>query len=1332
MLFYCYGKKVEIDENTILDNYLFKKIHEALLYNKELIPGRNGIPKGLQFIVDDTQYRAYFESDKAQKNSSPFEIIDEKDLNFDVVYANTLFIHFDDDEFKDKYIACKLSKQCLLNNYTFQNKNNMTSINSNEIDYCLIDVAIDNQSNENKLGKYYQYFEILLKKLESKKEETRFELNLDLLKKEYSLFNDIVVDDKSMLLPIKGGFSFIKEVVVEYTTNDEHQEHFNLQIAHIKNEDKTYRKKLLDEKIVIDKQTTIYELCDLDEQEKEKIEWLIKDDKTEKVFIAEDLKGEITRVRRILNAITKINSGNVQNLRLVDTICNNSIDYFDYDFDVKDEILVEIADKYPVFKKNKEQLIAMAKVLDMDKRNIDVMLIQGPPGTGKTELITALIKELSHNGKSILVSSNVHVACDNIIERIKGDKEIVVKRYKNLKETDKFKNEKLVNQQNYIKQQVFDKYQLNGNAVYDLDGLKKLEEIRLEKENLLKETSKKYSALISEENEFSYFIHQLEELDKKINEKKKEIEANQEEKHILQDEIEIINKDLSEINDELIDIREETKKKSKEHTNLSKELNTFKKKANEAEKEISQLEDDISSLQKKIDASKDFIIKIDESVLEIENRIEELESIDIVSLQNEIKNNFINLTLIDTNYKCFEDGVKQINDLISLVAVLNNRNLYLEDIPQKLLSNDFKNCSFLNKIFEDLQILNKYYKSDTTSKILSIFKMKSNGNNISYWEYRNSKRNVIDFINYILNYRSKIFNDIIKKEINKDKIQKLIEKERSNKNRKAFDKEKSEQEISSFKKSISQKEDVLRDKNVIYQNLQSDIENLETKVTNLKLELDELIDDEKDLQADLKDAKNKLLTKNKLLKNNDTSYNALEKDFSKLLENTHSLEKIIDELSNNEEFTKFKNEIDNCNKLRNVLSIEIEQLNNQIEFLNYCHASLTKVNDNTILFDYIKELQDLSKYKTEDLSKYLEGCGNLFDVEFNVGGADKNGSILSMTTNQVAQVYNRDMTFDYAIIDEASKCSLQDLLVCLPIANHLVLIGDYMQLDPIYDEYKDLDDDSKKVFYNCEHFWDELNKSAFSILLIKAIEKNYKNRLSSFYVCRNVAVMKRQYRMNKGIFDLISPVYKIHRGFELIDEKNTKSNDVLCLNISGKEDSVLIGDRPTYKNRYEANYIKETIDYIRENYNKLDIKTIGIITGYSGQVQELNRILNKLTKQDIKIEIGTFDRFQGKEFDLVLVSLVRTEKLGFLNDVRRMNVAFSRAKKHLIIFGNIKDIVKNCMTIKKDSDDLTPAEKERRYVNDNLLPKLLELSAYNDCLSVNEAILKIKKMLEVN
>lgn len=103
MLFYCYGKKVEVDENTILDNYLFKKIHEALLYNKELIPGRNGIPKGLQFIVDDTQYRAYFESDKAQKNSSPFEIIDEKDLNFDVVYANTLFIHFDDDEFKDKY-----------------------------------------------------------------------------------------------------------------------------------------------------------------------------------------------------------------------------------------------------------------------------------------------------------------------------------------------------------------------------------------------------------------------------------------------------------------------------------------------------------------------------------------------------------------------------------------------------------------------------------------------------------------------------------------------------------------------------------------------------------------------------------------------------------------------------------------------------------------------------------------------------------------------------------------------------------------------------------------------------------------------------------------------------------------------------------------------------------------------------------------------------------------------------------------------------------------------------------------------------------------------------
>ncbi len=1326
MLFYCSGKKVEVDENTKFSNYLFKRIYEALLYNKEMVPGKNGIPKSIQFSVNDIIYFSYFETGSNPNAPVPFEIIDEQDLNFDEVYANTIFIRFNDENFKNKYISCKLSKRCCESDRYLKGYDDITSMKNNKDDFCVLYADFSSQSNIDKLEKYHDYFNMLLIKLESK-EETRFEINLDLMKENYSSFNDTAVDDKSLLLPVYGKFSYIKEVVLKYTIKGENKElHINLQNCYVKNENSLYRKKLIDLHINLDEKTTIYELCDLEEQDRNEIEWVIKNDKTEKLYITEDLKGEITRLKRILRALSRISSENVENLNLVETICNNSIDEFKYKFNVNDTSLDEITNKYPRFKQNKEQAIAMKKVLDMDINNVDVMLIQGPPDTGKTELIIALIKELFHRGKNILVSSNVHVACDNIIERIKDDKEIIVKRYKNLNQTSSYKIEKLINQQNYVKSQVYNKYKINDNPILNFDELKSLQ---LKKANQLKEINEHYDELKTKQYDFFCKIQQLKDLETNIIQNKEKIETKQEEIRVLEDEIKVLNKNLSDLNDELSGTLAEFNQKTQEYDNLVKNIDKFKAKTNKVDLKISQLNDEITTLQNNIDFNKDNIKYIEENCLKIEKEIEELYSINIENLRNEIQDKFYHCICIENANNYFEKAIKKINDFISLVAILNNQNLSLMAITKKLLSNNFKDCSFISEILEDLEILNKYYSYDATSKILSVFKIKSKVNNVSYWDYLKAKEKVLNFIYNILSTKKEILNTIIDNNINKGEILKRINRRKGSIQKQTIQKENLEQKILTTNNSILQNEKNLENQVAIRENLQHNIMMMEPNVAMLKYDIDELVDDEKSLQEDILQQKKKLQEKNELLKNYYESLKKLEDELSNLTINEKTFNQSIDLLSNNEEFLTFKQSLDACEKLQNDLSTEINQLNNKIQFLNKCQMSLTSVKDNSILFDYIKELRDISNCKIEDLNKYFDGCGNLFDAEFNVGGENK-GSILSMTTNQVAQVYRKDMTFDYAIIDEASKCSLQDLLISLPIVKNIVLIGDYMQLDPVYDRYKDLDDDTKKIFDDCKQFWEELNKSAFSLLLTKAIENNYKNQLTSFNICNNVAIMKRQYRMNKGIFDLISPIYKIHNGFELIDEKNTKSNDVLCLNIYGKEEIVFIGERPTYRNVFEANYIKDTIEYIAQNYDKLDIKTIGIITGYNGQVRELNKILKKPTKQSLKIEIGTFDRFQGKEFDLVLVSLVRTEKLGFLDDVRRMNVAFSRAKKHLIIFGNIKEIVKNCMVKKTYQTNLTPIQKEHRYVNDELLPKLSRLSDSNDCHSANEAIQKIKKMLE--
>jgi superfamily I DNA and/or RNA helicase len=77
---------------------------------------------------------------------------------------------------------------------------------------------------------------------------------------------------------------------------------------------------------------------------------------------------------------------------------------------------------------------------------------------------------------------------------------------------------------------------------------------------------------------------------------------------------------------------------------------------------------------------------------------------------------------------------------------------------------------------------------------------------------------------------------------------------------------------------------------------------------------------------------------------------------------------------------------------------------------------------------------------------------------------------------------------------------------------------------------------------------------------------------------------------------------------------------------------------------------------------------MAIITPYSAQV----RLLRELLRQP-EIEIDSVDGFQGREKEAVIVSLVRSNpegEIGFLEDIRRMNVALTRARRKLIVIGD--------------------------------------------------------------
>ena len=79
---------------------------------------------------------------------------------------------------------------------------------------------------------------------------------------------------------------------------------------------------------------------------------------------------------------------------------------------------------------------------------------------------------------------------------------------------------------------------------------------------------------------------------------------------------------------------------------------------------------------------------------------------------------------------------------------------------------------------------------------------------------------------------------------------------------------------------------------------------------------------------------------------------------------------------------------------------------------------------------------------------------------------------------------------------------------------------------------------------------------------------------------------------------------------------------------------------------------------------------VAILTFYRGQESELSNRLRSLCKQNrspfrlgcLIIELGTVDRFQGNEADIVILSYVRTNAPGFLDSANRLNVAITRAR----------------------------------------------------------------------
>ncbi|XP_038034301.1 5'-3' DNA helicase ZGRF1 isoform X11 [Anas platyrhynchos] len=89
---------------------------------------------------------------------------------------------------------------------------------------------------------------------------------------------------------------------------------------------------------------------------------------------------------------------------------------------------------------------------------------------------------------------------------------------------------------------------------------------------------------------------------------------------------------------------------------------------------------------------------------------------------------------------------------------------------------------------------------------------------------------------------------------------------------------------------------------------------------------------------------------------------------------------------------------------------------------------------------------------------------------------------------------------------------------------------------------------------------------------------------------------------------------------------------------------------------------------------------IGVITLYKSQMCKIQNLLNSVHSEAFEIkavQVSTVDAFQGAEKEIIVLSCVRTRQMGFIDSEKRMNVALTRAKRHLLIVGNLACLSKN-------------------------------------------------------
>ena len=341
----------------------------------------------------------------------------------------------------------------------------------------------------------------------------------------------------------------------------------------------------------------------------------------------------------------------------------------------------------------------------------------------------------------------------------------------------------------------------------------------------------------------------------------------------------------------------------------------------------------------------------------------------------------------------------------------------------------------------------------------------------------------------------------------------------------------------------------------------------------------------------------------------------------------------------------------------------------------------TRVNDKMLGFTYerrfeahpdysqlwairkaIRELRMQRKGRTENWHQKMDRLrSRATELEISIN-ADLFGQarVIASTLVGASNKMLDGQHYSTLFIDEAAQALEPACWIAIRRANRVILAGDHCQLPP----------------------------TVKSIAALKAgLGKTLMERIVDSKP-EVVTLLDTQYRMNEEIMRFSSSWFydgkvkaapiTAHRGIFDYDTPIEWVDDVA--NDDETVGETFVGETFGRINKVEARQVMELLQAYFEKIGKQRILDesidVGIISPYRAQVQYLRHLIKKETffkPFRHLLSVNTVDGFQGQERDVIIVSLVRSNndgQIGFLRDLRRMNVAMTRARSKLIIIGD--------------------------------------------------------------